>query len=152
MIMMVLKGSPTLIRKATSLRQVVIMKVNKDLLVERGPRQSSISSLTGTRKLAVISTLTSTTCRITRIAALIQKAKWVKDHLAREITRWVGLSMKINILTPHLGISRRAPARSQSSNQRLPFIALDRQVPQVIIKIYNGRPLQVRFHSHQCLS
>ena len=72
---MVLKGSPTLIRKATSLRQVVIMKVNKDLLVERGPRQSSISSLTGTRKLAVISTLTSTTYRIIRIAALIQKAK-----------------------------------------------------------------------------
>ena len=73
MIMMVLKGSPTLIRKATSLRQVVIMKVNKDLLVERGPRQSSISRLTITRKLAVNLTLTNTICR--HIVALIQRAK-----------------------------------------------------------------------------
>ena len=150
MIMMVLKGYPTLIRKATSLKRVVIMRVNKDLRVERGLRQSSISYLTGTRKLAVILTLTSTTCRITRIAALIQRAKWVKDHLVREIFRWAGQSMKINTLTHHLETSQRAPARFQSSNQRLPYIALDRRVPQVTNKIYNGRPLQVRFHSRLC--
>ena len=75
MIMMVLKGYPTLIRKAISLKQVVIMRVNKDLRVERGLQQSSISYLTGTKKLAVILTLTSITCRITRIAALIQREK-----------------------------------------------------------------------------
>ena len=87
MIMMVLKGCLTLIRKATFLRQVVIMRVNKDLQVERGPRQSSISRLTITRKLAVILTLTSTICRIIHIVALIQRAKWVKDRLVRGITR-----------------------------------------------------------------
>ena len=150
MIMMVLKGYPTLIRKATSLKQVVIMRVNKDLRVERGLQQSSISCLTGTKKLAVILTLTSTTCRITRTAALIQRVKQVKDHLVREIFKWAGQSMKINILTHHLETSQRAPARFQSSNQRLPYIALGRQVPQVITKTYNGKPLQVRSHSRPC--
>ena len=86
-IMMVLKGFLILIRKATFLRQVVIMRVNKDLRVERGPRQSSISRLTITRKSAVILTLTSTICRIIHIVALIQTAKWVKDHRARGIIR-----------------------------------------------------------------